>query len=272
MPLARTLDHELEMLLALRGLIGVSSLAFDTLVKGAIVSTPVLQPLTLAAIWRGRLHLAVPALVSTFKVCVCKHAAVWIILSSCGCGKSQHLEACTHCIAPVAVLLYLRIQNALRCFPSVGSQEAHNLGFVNRDVRLSNLMTDTTASVLWPIDWGSATRVGLQQAPFEGTVHYASKAILEQVILEQLLQPGQHPSVRATPADDLESLVCTAFCVTHPDMQVELEKLPKHQLGDIVSWWQHTAWASRPAWTEALQAARDLDYTGVGVQLQRLLE
>ncbi len=258
------------MLLTLRGLRGVPSLAIDTLVQGAIVSTPVLQPLTLAVIWRACLHLAVPTLVSTFKVCVCKHAAVWTILSPCGCGKPQHLEACTHCIAPVAVLLYLQIRNALRCFPFVGSQDAHNLGLVNRDVRLSNLMTNTAASVLWPIDWGCATRQ--QHAPFEGTVHYASKAILDQLILEQWLQFKQHASVLATPADDLESLVCTAFCVTHPDMQVELEKLARHQLADILSWWQHTAWASRPAWTEALQAARAQDYTSVGVRLQRLLE
>lgn len=74
-------------------------------------------------------------------------------------------------------------------------------------------------------------------------MHYASRAILEQLVLQQLLQLGQHASVRATPADDLESLVCTAFCVTHPDMQVELEKLAKHQLADILSWWQDTAWA-----------------------------
>ena len=164
----------------------------------------------------------------------------------------------------------MQIRNALRRFPCLGSQEAHDLGLVNRDVRLSNLMTDTTASVLWPIDWGSAT--SQQPAPFEGTVHYASRAILEQLVLQQLLQLGQHASVRATPADDLESLVCTAFCVTHPDMQVELEKLAKHQLADILSWWQDTAWALRPAWTEALQAARAQDYTSVGMRLQRLLE
>lgn len=71
-PLKGTLDHELQILRSLQGLGGVPSLAFDSLVEGAIVLTPVLQPLTLAAIWRGCLHLAVPALVSTFQVCVHK--------------------------------------------------------------------------------------------------------------------------------------------------------------------------------------------------------
>ena len=81
-PLERTLHHELEMLRTLRGLRGVPSLASDTLVQGAIVSAPVLQPLTLAVIRRARLHLAVPALVSTFKVIVCKHAAVLCVYTS----------------------------------------------------------------------------------------------------------------------------------------------------------------------------------------------
>ena len=74
------------------------------------------------------------------------------------------------------------------------------------------------------------------------------------------------------PADDLESLVCTAFCLTHPDMRVGLKKLDKDQFTDISSWWQQIAWAPRPAWKEALQAARVKDYTRVGMQLQRLLE
>ena len=112
-PLERTLDHELEMLRALRGLRGVPSLASDTLVQGAIVTTPILQPLTLAVMWSARLHLAVPALVSTFKVCVRKYAAVWTIVSPWFCGEPQHLEACRHRIAPATVLLYLQFRKTL---------------------------------------------------------------------------------------------------------------------------------------------------------------
>ncbi|KAK9829041.1 hypothetical protein WJX72_003599 [[Myrmecia] bisecta] len=66
-PLVGPLDRELQMLRSLRGLGGVPSLASDSLVQGAIVMTPILQPLTLAVIWRDCLHLAVPALVSTFQ-------------------------------------------------------------------------------------------------------------------------------------------------------------------------------------------------------------
>ena len=72
MPLVRTLDHELQILQSLQGLGGLPTLAFDSLVQGAIVLTPILQPLTIAAIHCGGLHLAVPALVSTIQVCICK--------------------------------------------------------------------------------------------------------------------------------------------------------------------------------------------------------
>lgn len=72
MPLEGTLDDELQMLRSLQDLGSVPSLACDSLVEGAIVLTPILQPLTLAAIWSDCLHLAVPALVSTFQVCVDK--------------------------------------------------------------------------------------------------------------------------------------------------------------------------------------------------------
>lgn len=129
-------------------------------------------------------------------------------------------------------------------------------------------MIHSATSTLCAIDWGSATIE--QHAPYEGTVHYASEAILEQ--LQQQQELGDPVLILSTPANDLESLVCTAFCVTHPDLRVELEKLEKHELASILSWWQETAWARRPAWTEALQAARDEDYTSVGVRLQRLLE
>lgn len=129
-------------------------------------------------------------------------------------------------------------------------------------------MTHTATSTLYAIDWGSATRQ--QHVPYEGTVHYASEAVLLQ--LQQQQQHGHSANIHSTPADDLESLLCTAFCVTHPDMRVELEKLDKHQFANILSWWQQTAWAQRPAWTEALQAARGGDYTSFGMRLQRLLE
>ena len=56
-------------------------------------------------------------------------------------------------------------------------QAAHSKLVINRDVRPNNLMH--TQSQIYLVDWGSAT---LQQnAPYEGTLHYASVGVLQQL-------------------------------------------------------------------------------------------
>ena len=96
---------------------------------------------------------------------------------------------------------------------SARMQAVHCKLVVNRDVKPNNLMH--TQSQIYLVDWGSAT---LQQnAPFEGTVHYASIGVLRQ-----LTQTWN--SVEVGPADDLESLVASLFCISHPDAHSQLQK------------------------------------------------
>ena len=91
-------------------------------------------------------------------------------------------------------------------------QAAHCKLVINRDVRPNNLMHNQ--SQIYLVDWGSAT---LQQnAPHEGTLHYASVGVLQQ--LTQNLD-----RVEVGPADDFESLVASMFCISHPDAHSQLQ-------------------------------------------------
>lgn len=138
-------------------------------------------------------------------------------------------------------------------------QEAHSKSVVNRDVRPGNLMY--IQSTIYLVDWGSAT---LQQsAMYEGTLHYASLRVLQQLI-------QQHDSIVVGPPDDLESLVASVFCISHPDAHTELQKVSRLP-ASVMQWWAKT-WGMRPHWQLALTAARAVDYTTVADCLQALLE
>ena len=138
-------------------------------------------------------------------------------------------------------------------------QAAHGKLIINRDVRPNNLMH--TQSQVFLVDWGSAT---LQQnAPYEGTVHYASNGVLHQ--LTQNLD-----SVAVGPADDLESLVASMFCISHPDAHNQLQKVDKLPI-PVMQWWTQT-WSPRPQWQLALRAARAADHDSVADFLLALLE
>ena len=138
-------------------------------------------------------------------------------------------------------------------------QAAHGKLIINRDVRPNNLMH--TQSQVFLVDWGSAT---LQQnAPYEGTVHYASTRVLHQ--LTQNLD-----SVAVGPADDLESLVASMFCISHPDAHSQLQKVDKLPI-PVMQWWTRT-WSPRPQWQLALRAARAANHDSVANFLLALLE
>lgn len=138
-------------------------------------------------------------------------------------------------------------------------QAAHCKLFINRDVRPNNLMH--TESQIFLVDWGSAT---LQQtAPYEGTVHYASIGVLHQL-------SHNLDSVAVGPADDLESLVASMFCISHPDAHSQLQKVDK--LPEPVMQWWETTWSSRVQWQLALTAARAVNYDSVATCLLALLE
>lgn len=97
-------------------------------------------------------------------------------------------------------------------------QAAHCKQVFNRDVQPSNLMY--TQSTVYLVDWGCAT---LQQcAAFEGTVHCASIRVLSQLI--QGLD-----RVEVGPSDDLESLVASLFCISHPAALDELHRVASCQ-------------------------------------------
>ena len=110
----------------------------------------------------------------------------------------------------------------LQQFPAA----AHDKPVINRDVRPSNLMY--IQLTIYLVDWGSAT---LQQSA-AGTIHYASLQVLQQLTcnLER---------VEVGPADDLESLVTSLFCISHPDAHKELQRLAKLPAA-VMHWWTQT--------------------------------
>ncbi len=140
-------------------------------------------------------------------------------------------------------------------------QAAHGKLIVNRDVTPRNLIH--TKSDIYLVDWGSAT---LQQiAQYEGTIHYASVSVLQQ--LTQGLD-----CVKVTPADDLESLVVSFFCIRHPDAHSQLQNVDRLQLPvTVLQWWRQT-WMTRPRWQLASGAARAADHDTLADRLQTLLE
>ena len=118
-----------------------------------------------------------------------------------------------------------------------------------------------TKSDIYLVDWGSAT---LQQtAPYEGTIHYASVKVLQQLIQD-------FACVKVSPADDLESLVASIFCISPPDAHSQLQRVDRLPVA-VLQWWTQT-WMTRPQWQLALGAARAANYDTVADCLQALLE
>lgn len=143
-------------------------------------------------------------------------------------------------------------------------QGAHESGFVNRDVRPNNIMVHSDSQQLYLIDWGTAVAANIGAVPFAGVPHYSSLRIISQLMCDEV---GSY-----TKADDLEALVCSAFCCTHPSLQTELESFDKADFESIWDWWQGTAWQERPSWRKAIIAARATDYARVQKLLVKLME
>ena len=144
-------------------------------------------------------------------------------------------------------------------------QSAHDHGYINRDVRPDNLLVDEVTGEIFLVDWGSATSISSIALPFEGTVHYSATHILNQLLVDS-------QAVTFTSAGDLESLVCSAFCLCHPPLQAQLEAISKLQVDQILTWWQRTVWQQRSCWREAMEAARQTDYVEVAQRLQKLMQ
>ncbi len=142
---------------------------------------------------------------------------------------------------------------------------AHSNGYLNRDVRPDNLLVDSKTRDIYLVDWGSAATTSGSPLPFEGTVHYSAARTLSQLV-------DNSQAVIFTSADDLESLVCSAFCLCHPALQAQLHSISKSKVNQIQEWWQHTVWQQRSCWQEAVDFARQSDYDGVALRLQKLMQ
>jgi len=77
-------------------------------------------------------------------------------------------------------------------------RQVHNLGYVHRDIRQSNLVV--YGEDVYLIDWGFAAPIG--QCDFSGQVYY---------LTEELLLTEKFPLVTYTPKHDLEMLVKMLF-------------------------------------------------------------
>lgn len=144
-------------------------------------------------------------------------------------------------------------------------QSVHGFGIINRDVRPENMLLDRPTGMLYLVDWGSAIKLSETPLPFEGTSHYSAARILDQLAVDST-------AVTWANADDLESLVCSAFCLRHPDLQGQLHRISKAQVRQIQEWWQCTAWQQRACWQKAVEFARRNDYKEVALRLQELMQ
>lgn len=147
----------------------------------------------------------------------------------------------------------------------IALQSAHSHGYFNRDVRPENILVARETQKIYLVDWGSAASRSDFPLPFEGTVHYSAARILDQLI-------AKSQAVIFTCADDLESLVCSAFCLCHPALQAQLHSISKAEVNQIQERWQHTAWQQRSCWLEAVEVAQQNDYEGVALRLRKLMQ
>lgn len=131
-------------------------------------------------------------------------------------------------------------------------------------------MYSKAESTIYLVDWGTATTP--EDGQWEGTLHYASVGIQQQLVkyFECAEVFRMFHAVKVSPADDLESLVTSMFCVSHPDAYSCLQKVPNEPT-PVLQWWSQ-AWAPRPRWQQALSAARASDYELLAERLQALLE
>ena len=125
-------------------------------------------------------------------------------------------------------------------------------------------MVDGATKKIYLVDWGSAAEECNTDVTIKGTVHYSAARILDKLMNSQ--------AVTFTSADDLESLICSAFCLCHPALQAQLQTISKSDVCQIQEWWLHTAFTQRYCWQEAVEVARRNDYKEVALRLQRLMQ
>ena len=85
----------------------------------------------------------------------------------------------------------------------------HEMKIIHRDVRPSNIMINLQGHVIL-IDWGSAVWLNDYEVVYEGTITYASPAILKNNLERHI------PRI----SDDLHSFVRTMFKLLHPKFKL----------------------------------------------------
>ena len=138
----------------------------------------------------------------------------------------------------------------------------HACGICHRDVRPSNLVVVVSGGEEYPvlIDWTSAAERGTS-VPYVGTVHYASKDVLERLANLEPVIPD--------PVHDLESLVYTMYDLSRDLIDrpapLSIEKasfaVESDFLNAVANSWEKEAQKRAHVLPELLQLARASDYT-----------
>eukprot|EP00195_Chlamydomonas_chlamydogama_P013761 CAMPEP_0202895636 /NCGR_PEP_ID=MMETSP1392-20130828/4785_1 /ASSEMBLY_ACC=CAM_ASM_000868 /TAXON_ID=225041 /ORGANISM="Chlamydomonas chlamydogama, Strain SAG 11-48b" /LENGTH=554 /DNA_ID=CAMNT_0049580703 /DNA_START=472 /DNA_END=2136 /DNA_ORIENTATION=- len=140
-------------------------------------------------------------------------------------------------------------------------QQVHSRGWVNRDIRPSNIIEVGGSTVV--IDWGTAMRTLQAATAFSGGVHCASDNVLQQ------LAAGRH--VQYNPSDDLVALVRTMFVLRYPTMHRGLSHIKTDDVDKIKQLWSRWL-ATRPRWRELEALAMEVKYEQLGNELSSQMQ
>lgn len=133
-------------------------------------------------------------------------------------------------------------------------KKVHNLGYVHRDIRMANLMKQSSNKILL-VDWGFSVKKGVP-CKYQGTILTASPHVLTN------LSSGKF-NFACYPADDLCSVVCLIFCSQRPDAQTYLDGLRAknsnvHGLAkQVLQFWNEVLCG---IWTDLMTAAAETNY------------
>jgi hypothetical protein len=142
-------------------------------------------------------------------------------------------------------------------------EQVHTKGFVHRDIHPGNLLQTKGGNILIN-DWGFAVPTG-EKLPYRGTFIHASDTVLGHI------RDGEAEFV-VSPADDLVSLVRTAYVLTQAGATVSIpgidKEYPSLLAQRIIDGWT----TSLPEYWRNLQnLAQECDYAALCKGLQAIL-
>lgn len=127
----------------------------------------------------------------------------------------------------------------------------HKAGLIDRDIRPANVGVDSTQNLV-KFDLAFATKLGTPVV-FQGTLRFASDRILKH------LESTPREPILATQADDLHSIVRTAFSLLHPQLMSSLDGLDSAPL--IAAFWKEALQGA--LWIRLGELASLVDYGGM---------